>query len=206
MGFSPIGINCIYCATGELSHDRVARDLNLPYCLSSAGSYSIEDTAKTNDNGTRFFQLYWGPDEKVTMLMLDRAARSGYTACVLTTDTCQLGWRHDDVAMGNYAFYHHYGASDLGLQDPAFLKGPKESGLDPEAEPMKTGANWIDEHIWHGRSHTWVEIPNLMKQWKDISGGKALHHQGNPECARCQEGRRAGGRRYQRIQPCRETS
>lgn len=172
IGFAPIGINRIYHATGELSPARVARDLNLPYCLSSAGSYSIEDTAKANGDGTRFFQLYWSPDEKVATSMLERAARSGYTACVLTTDTWQLGWRHDDVAMGNYAFYHQHGAGDIGLQDPAFLERLKESGLDPGAEPMKTGANWIDKHIWHGHSHTWAEIPKLMKQWRDMSGGK----------------------------------
>ena len=39
IGFAPIGINRIYHPTGELSVAHVAHDLNLPYCLSSAGSY-----------------------------------------------------------------------------------------------------------------------------------------------------------------------
>ncbi|KAJ8087174.1 hypothetical protein PM082_006002 [Marasmius tenuissimus] len=80
--------------------------------------------------------------------MLERAHKSGYTACILTTDTWQLAWRHDDVAMGNYAFYHDHGAGDLGLNDPAFLERLKEVNLDPEKDKFKVGAKWIDENIW----------------------------------------------------------
>ncbi|KAK7952749.1 uncharacterized protein PG986_008477 [Apiospora aurea] len=175
IGFAPIGINRIYHPTGELSPAKVAKELNLLYCLSSAGSYSIEDTAAANGQdggGPRFFQLYWSPDDKVSTSMLTRAHRSGYTACILTTDTWQLGWRHDDVAMGNYAFYHEHGAGDMALQDPAFRERLREAGIDPQKDPKRAGAEWIDKHIWHGHSHTWDEIPGLMKQWKDISGGK----------------------------------
>jgi len=145
----------------------------LPYCLSSAGSYSIEDTANANGpNGVRFFQLYWSPDDQVVVSMLERAARSGYSVCMLTTDTWQLGWRHDDVAMGNYAFYHEHGAGDLGLQDPAFLERLKEAKLDPEKDKFEVGAKWIDENIWHGHSFSWNRLPWLMQQWERISGGK----------------------------------
>jgi isopentenyl diphosphate isomerase/L-lactate dehydrogenase-like FMN-dependent dehydrogenase len=172
IGFAPIGINRIYHPTGELSPAKVAGELNLPYCLSSAGSYSIEDVAKANGDGPRFYQLYWSPDDQVTISMLERAHKSGYTACILTTDTWQLGWRHDDTAMGNYAFYHDHGAGDLGLQDPVFLERLKEAKLDPEKEPMKVGAEWIDKHIWHGRSQSWDRLPWLMEQWKRISGGE----------------------------------
>ncbi|KAI0159963.1 L-lactate dehydrogenase [Hypoxylon sp. FL1284] len=175
IGFAPIGINRIYHPTGELSPARVAGELNLLYCLSSAGSYSIEDVARANgDGGPRFYQLYWSPDDAVTLSMLRRAADSGYSACVLTTDTWQLGWRHDDAAHGNYAFYHDHGAGDLGLQDPEFLKRLRETKLDP-ADPkqkFEVGANWIDKHIWHGHSFSWDRIPWLMDNWKKISGGK----------------------------------
>ncbi|KAK1229257.1 hypothetical protein PQX77_007679 [Marasmius sp. AFHP31] len=172
IGFAPIGINRIYHPTGELSPAKVAGELNLAYCLSSAGSYSIEDVAKANGNGPRFYQLYWSPDDKVTISMLERAHNSGYTACILTTDTWQLAWRHDDVAMGNYAFYHDHGAGDLGLNDPAFLERLKEANLDPEKDKFKVGAKWIDENIWHGHSFSWERLPWLMDQWRRISGGK----------------------------------
>jgi isopentenyl diphosphate isomerase/L-lactate dehydrogenase-like FMN-dependent dehydrogenase len=104
-GFAPIDINKIYHATGELSVASVAKERNLAYSLSSAGSYSIEDVAAANGNGTRFFQLYQSPDDEVALSMLERAHKIGFT-CMLTTDTWQLAWRHNDVHMGNYAFYH----------------------------------------------------------------------------------------------------
>lgn len=104
--------------------------------------------------------------------MLKRAHESGFQACILTTDTWQLAWRHDDEYIGNYAFYHEHGAGDIALNDPVFLKRLKEAGIDPEKEPKKAGAKWMDENIWHGHSHTWEKIPWLMEQWKTISGGK----------------------------------
>ena len=57
IGFAPIGINRIYHPTGEVSVAKVAHELNLAYCLSSAGSYSIEAVGAANASGTRFFQL-----------------------------------------------------------------------------------------------------------------------------------------------------
>lgn len=172
IGFAPIGINRIYHPTGELSPAKVAKELNLAYCLSSAGSYSIEDVAKANGDGPRFYQLYWSPNDDVTISMLERAAKNGYTALILTTDTWQLAWRHDDIAMGNYAFYHEHGAGDLGLRDPAFLETLKRKELYSDREPKQVGAEWIDQHIWHGHSFSWKRLPWLMEQWKRISGGK----------------------------------
>lgn len=172
IGFAPIGINRIYHPTGELSVAKVAQELNLAYSLSSAGSYSIEDVGKANGDGPRFFQLYQSHDDEVCISMLQRAFDSGYDVCMVTTDTWSLGWRHNDVFTGNYAFYHDHGAGDLGLQDPVFQKRLKEAGIDPKKNPKEAGAKWIDEHIWHGRAHTWEKIKWTMEQWKRISGGR----------------------------------
>ncbi|KAI0410780.1 FMN-dependent dehydrogenase [Xylaria grammica] len=187
IGFAPIGINRIYHPTGELAPARVAGELNLTYCLSSAGSYSIEAVAQANDTlagsssstegkgpgkGVRFYQLYWSPDDDVTLSMLNRAAQNGYTALFLTTDTWQLAWRHDDVAAGNYAFYHEHGAGDLGLEDSAFREQIKRANLDAQRDPKGVGAQWIDGNIWHGRSFSWDRLPWLMENWRRISGGK----------------------------------
>lgn len=172
IGFAPIGINRIYHPTGELSVAKVAQKLNLAYCLSSAGSYSIEDVGKANGDGIRFFQLYQSPDDEQAVSMLKRAHDSGFQACILTTDTWQLAWRHNDEYIGNYAFYHEHGVGDIGLNDPVFLERLKQAKIDPDKEPKKAGAKWMDENIWHGHSHTWEKMPWLMEQWKTISGGK----------------------------------
>ena len=57
IGFAPIGINKIYHKDGELPVASVAKELNLPYCLSTAGSTPIESVAEANGEGVRFFQL-----------------------------------------------------------------------------------------------------------------------------------------------------
>ena len=170
IGFAPVGINKIYHPRGEIPVARVAHELNLPYALSTAGSCPIEAVGQANQNGPRFFQLYMPHDDELTVSLLTRAHNSGFTACILTTDTWQLGWRHDDVATGNYAFYRGIGA-DLGLSDPVFQKRLREQGIDAERQPEEAGAYWID-NVWHGRAWSWEKIPWLMKTWKEISGGK----------------------------------
>ncbi|TVY86231.1 putative lactate 2-monooxygenase, partial [Lachnellula willkommii] len=170
IGFAPIGINKIYNPLGELPVAKVAKELNLPYCLSTAGSYPIEDVGAANGAGPRFFQLYMPHDDELTLSLLQRAHDSGFTACILTLDTWQLAWRHHDTAGSNYAFYHGVGA-DLGLSDPVFQKRLREKGIDAKEQPNEAGALWID-NVWHGRAWSWEKMPWLMKQWRRISGGK----------------------------------
>ncbi|KAK8180561.1 FMN-dependent dehydrogenase [Phyllosticta capitalensis] len=172
VGFAPIGINKIYHPHGELPVAKVAGELGLPYCLSTAGSQPIEDVGAANgDGGVRFFQLYMGHDDELTASLLRRAVAAGFTACVLTLDTWQLAWRHHDVATSNYAFYRGVGA-DLGLSDPVFQQRLREAGIDPVKEPERAGAKWIDENVWHGRAHTWEKVRWVMGLWREISGGK----------------------------------
>lgn len=172
IGFAPVGINKIYHGGAEEAVAKVAGQLNLPYCLSTAGSASIESVGSANGpNGVRFFQLYMPHDDELTISLLQRAHDSGFTGCMLTTDTWQLGWRHDDVANSNYAFYRGTGFA-MGATDPIFQKRLKSHGIDPERDPERAGALWID-NVWHGRPHSWEKIPWLIEQWKRIAGNNA---------------------------------
>ncbi|KAL4873164.1 hypothetical protein BDV12DRAFT_160498 [Aspergillus spectabilis] len=171
IGFAPIGINKIYHQSAELAVAKVAGELNLPYCLSTAGSSPIEKVGEANGEGNpKFYQLYMPHDDELTISLMNRAWKSGFDALILTTDTWQLGWRHDDVANSNYAFYRGTGA-DLGLTDPVFQKRCRESGIDPEKDVVAASTKWIDS-VWHGRAWSWKKIPWLIKQWKEISGGR----------------------------------
>lgn len=193
-GIAPIGINKIYHPSGELPVSKVAGELGLPYCLSTAGSCPIEEVGRANDagrgrreqaeqgisqpeggsskipEGPRFFQLYMPHDDELTMSLLRRAHNSGFSACILTTDTWQLGWRHDDIATSNYAFYRGTGA-DLGLTDPVFQKRLQERGINSKTQPEEAAAMWIDT-IWHGRAWGWDKAVWARDSWREISGGK----------------------------------
>ncbi|KAH8428757.1 uncharacterized protein LDX57_006441 [Aspergillus melleus] len=171
IGFAPIGINKIYHPSAEAAVAKVAGELNLPYCLSTAGSTPIEKVGEANGSGNpRFYQLYMPHDDELTISLLQRAWDAGFDALLLTTDTWQLGWRHDDVAGSNYAFYRGMGA-DLGLSDPVFRKRCQAEGIDPDKDVVAASTKWIDS-VWHGRAWSWEKIPWLQEQWRRISGGR----------------------------------
>ncbi|KAF9270859.1 FMN-linked oxidoreductase [Marasmius fiardii PR-910] len=170
IGFAPIGINKIYHPLGELPVAKVAGELGSPYCLSTAGSSSIEDVAKAKDEmgkGLRFFQLYMPHDDELTVSLLKQAEDSGFKACILTLDTWQLAWRHDDINNSNYRGT----GADLGLSDPVFQKRLREMGIDPKKQPNEAGTAWID-NVWHGRAHTWEKgIQNVEDARKAVEIG-----------------------------------
>jgi isopentenyl diphosphate isomerase/L-lactate dehydrogenase-like FMN-dependent dehydrogenase len=204
-GFATIGINKIYHPTGGVSVASVAQELNLPYSLSSAGSYSIEEVGAANEIGTRFFQLYQSPDDEQALSMLERAQKSGFTAYMLTTEMWQLAWRHNDVHMGNYASYHEYGVGGIGSNGPVFLKRLEEAGIDHEKSrrrPVQSGwtktsgtsSSWATKNsalTGHRRGHTFTREKTewLIKGWKRISGGKSFHLKGIQSVA---DAKRAG--------------
>ncbi|KAI7772320.1 hypothetical protein LZL87_007681 [Fusarium oxysporum] len=169
-GIAPIGINKIYHPQGELPVAKVAGELGIPYSLSTTGSCPIDEESYRIPEGPRFFQLYMPYDDELTLSLLKRAHEFGFSACILTTDTWQLGWRHDDVATSNYAFYRGIGA-DLGLSDPVFQKRLVEHGIDPKKKLAEASALWID-NVWHSRAWSWEKAVWAREKWQEISDGK----------------------------------
>lgn len=101
---------------------------------------------------------------------MTRAWGAGFDVLIFTVDTMQLGWRHNDVATSNYAFYRGIGAG-LGLSDPVFRRRCREAGIDVEKQPVEASTKWIDS-IWHGYAWSWDKVPWVMEQWRRISGGR----------------------------------
>ena len=64
---------------------------------------------EANGDGVRWFQLYWpkNEDEEITISMLNRAKKAGYTALVVTLDTYILGWRPSDMDNGYVSVSSH---------------------------------------------------------------------------------------------------
>jgi len=188
IGFAPIGLNAIYHQGAERPVAKVAGELGLAYSLSTAGSTSIEEVARSNIEGARstphrelldpsydgirFFQLYLPHNRTIAESLLRRAAKEGYDAVLFTTDTWQLAWRHHDVANSNYAPYRGVGV-ELRLSDPAFQAYCKESlGFDPLVDRVRGSTVWIDECVWHGQSFGWDDAKWARDLWKKLSGGK----------------------------------
>ena len=74
----------------------------MPYVLSTAFATSIEDVAAANADGVRWYQLYWPLEENndITVSLLSRAKRSGYSGVMVTLDAYMVGWRPQDMDNG----------------------------------------------------------------------------------------------------------
>ena len=97
--FSPTGFTRIAHSQGELAVARVAASHQLPYCLSTLSTRSIEEVAAVS-NGPKWFQVYVWRDRALVHDMLTRAESLGYEAIMLTVDTAVLGRRERDVRRG----------------------------------------------------------------------------------------------------------
>lgn len=111
---APIGVQKIMNPDGELAAAAAAGRERVPFIMSTASSTSIEDVAQASDagakenggdgdaKGERWFQLYWPAREHddITVSLLDRAEKAGFSVLVVTLDTYILGWRPSDMDNG----------------------------------------------------------------------------------------------------------
>ena len=99
---APVGVQRIFNPDGEVASAAAAAREQVPFIMSSASSTSIEDVAKANGNGVRWYQLYWPSNENndITASILSRAKKAGFSALFVTLDTYILGWRPTDMDNG----------------------------------------------------------------------------------------------------------
>ncbi|MGA0863466.1 MAG: alpha-hydroxy acid oxidase [Ilumatobacteraceae bacterium] len=96
---SPTGFSRIADSQGELAVARSAARHELPYCLSTLSTRSIEEVASVS-NGDKWFQVYVWRDRGLTSEMLTRASAAGYSTIAITVDTPVLGRRERDTRRG----------------------------------------------------------------------------------------------------------
>ncbi len=156
---APIGVQEIIHADAEYAAARVTSELGLGMVLSTVSSFAMEDVAKENGDGTRWFQLYWPNDKDVCASFLERAASSGFGALVVTLDTWLLGWRPHDLDNAYLPFLSGKGLATY-FTDPAFL-----AGLDkPPAEDLLAAiGRWLP--MFTGSDHTWADLAFLREHW-----------------------------------------
>ena len=120
---APIGVQNIMHVDAEEATARACRKLSIPMILSTAATRTIEEVAAANDDGDRWYQLYWPKPqcEHITASLLNRARASGYKVLVVTLDTFTLGWRPTDLDESYLPFIWGNGCQ-IGLSDPVFNK------------------------------------------------------------------------------------
>jgi isopentenyl diphosphate isomerase/L-lactate dehydrogenase-like FMN-dependent dehydrogenase len=96
---APCGSVRIAGGEGELGAVRAAGRVGMPYTISTASSWSIEEIAE-QASGPLWFQLYLWRSRDVVRMLVDRARAAGCSALVVTTDVVVNGKRPRDHRNG----------------------------------------------------------------------------------------------------------
>ncbi|KZT12186.1 FMN-dependent alpha-hydroxy acid dehydrogenase [Laetiporus sulphureus 93-53] len=176
---APIGVQGIVHSDGEEASAAAASNVGVPYIMSTASTRSIELVARANGSGPRWYQLYWPVSNDITLSILSRVKKAGFSALVVTLDTMLLGWRPHDIDTAYLPFFHGVGAQ-VGLTDPVYMA---HKGLKPYSEDDKPAwpyvPNHLDELIRNGDKDAqersmlgngWISetTPGVFKTWDDL--------------------------------------
>ena len=141
---APIGVQEIVHPYAEEATARAAHAAQVPMILSTAATRSIEQVAKANADGDRWYQLYWPKPQAVefTASLLNRAKDNGFSVLVVTLDTFQIGWRPNDLDESYLPFIWGQGCQ-VGFSDPVFQRlWEKEQAQDTRSTGQKLAELW----------------------------------------------------------------
>ncbi len=96
---APTGVVGLVHHSGEPALARAYDSIGTIYTLATSASYSIEDVAEST-TGPKWFQLYVWRDRDFVVEILERAAKAGYGALVVTVDGSRTGKRERDLRNG----------------------------------------------------------------------------------------------------------
>ena len=155
---APIGCQSILHEEGELAAARAAASQDVPLCLSTVSSYTMEEVADELGDTPRWFQLYWSPNRELAKSFLDRAEDAGYEAIVVTVDTPIPGWRPQDLQQGYLPYLEGIGVQNY-FSDDVFrdlLDQP------PEENTLAAAQQFLD--VFGDASLTWDDLDWLQDQ------------------------------------------
>ena len=184
----------VFADQGEFYSARAAQKLGIPFIYSTAASRSLEEVAKENGDGHRWYQLYWyvllvtrrkstsndvkrPKSDDITLSLLKRAKENGFTALVVTLDTMSLGWRPHDLELSYIPFLHGVGIQ-LGKSDPVFMarygkqpvhERPAFPYLDRDVDKaIAAGDETAKENVFFGME--WLKEGNsgLYRSWENL--------------------------------------
>ena len=98
-GIAPMGMCNLISPKADFALSREAAARNIPHCVSTAASTTMEQSYRDAD-GNCWFQLYAGSDESLTFEMIDRAEAAGFEHLVFTVDTPHHSRRTRDLENG----------------------------------------------------------------------------------------------------------
>ncbi|MCW3010824.1 MAG: Lactate 2-monooxygenase, partial [Solirubrobacterales bacterium] len=157
--FAPVGVQTLAHPDGDLASARAAAELGLTYVHSTQAAFPMEEVARANGNGARWYQLYWPTDDELAVSFLRRAKAAGYTHLVITLDTTLLGWRPLDLDRGYSPFLENKGIANY-TSDPVF----KRRLVAPaEVAPLPAGIAFAG--VFQNPGLSWDQLPLIRANW-----------------------------------------
>jgi lactate 2-monooxygenase len=163
---SPIGVLEMMHPGADLAVARAMARLNLPMIISSQASFPMEEIAKANGDGSRFYQLYWGKSDAIAESFVKRAEACGCKAIFITLDTTVLGWRPRDLDLGFLPFLKGKGIAQY-TSDPAFRALlPQLPEENSQAAAIQFTQLFSDPSLdWKriAKIRSWTKLPVVLK-------------------------------------------
>ena len=166
---APTGLNGLFWPKGDIALAQAAKEVGIPFVLSTASNSSIEEIARQVD-GQRWFQLYVIERNLATSLV-QRALAADYECLVLTTDVVINGKRERDIRNG-FALPFKYNLKTVidGITHPAwsydFLKhGMPALGNMEHSEAQTPEAKAALLHRSMESSFNWEDLKKLRDLW-----------------------------------------
>ena len=100
VSLSPIGFAGLFYPKGELLAAKVAKQNNIPFCLSTNSVKPLEAITEAVPEGNNWFQLYFLKDRDWMKSLVERAKKAGYSTLCVTVDLPVAGRRERDVRNG----------------------------------------------------------------------------------------------------------
>ncbi|MFZ1816199.1 MAG: alpha-hydroxy acid oxidase [Rhizobiaceae bacterium] len=153
-GVAPMGMCDLAWPGADRYLGEMARLHDVPVCLSSAASSSIEQMRNWAEHNA-WFQLYVGKSTDYSMQLVKRAANAGYETLVLTVDVPQVSRRTRDLRNGfsvpfsmgfkqfvDFALHPRWSLATLvnGVPGPANYAAGEDEKFDRHGN--REGANW----------------------------------------------------------------
>lgn len=157
----PIGVLEMMHPEADLAVARAMARLNLPMIMSSQASAPMEEIAKANGDGPRFFQLYWGKSDAIAESFVKRAEAAGAKAIFITLDTLVLGWRPRDLDLGFLPFLRGKGIAQY-TSDPVFRAMLAQT---PEENPLAAAVQFTQ--VFSDPGLDWARIAKI-KSWTKL--------------------------------------
>jgi lactate 2-monooxygenase len=162
----PIGVLEMMHADADLAVARAMRRLNLPMIVSSQASYPMEEIARENGDGPRFYQLYWGKSDALAESFVRRAEAIGCRAIFITLDTLVLGWRPRDLDIGFSPFLRGQGIAQY-TSDPVFrgllAQSPEENPLGAAVQFTQMFSDPSVDWKRIAQIRSWTKLPVVLK-------------------------------------------